>query len=243
MNLWRPGVRGERWLLRLGEILTRIASRRLPRRVRDERCREWMAELPVILHDPDGGRWPRRAARMLGYALDTIRGTTVGPKPARYQGTHSGKPDDWWVPVLAVAAVLVVLPGLVVLALALPGLYVYFAVRHGSSLGFQVFIWVFGGVNVAWLAIRRRRTPAALWLSPSLWLPATAMLIATGSIARIAAGDSHWRGTRLHAVTLANSAMDVTATVFFSIGLLAVARLLILRWAAWRDARRPAGNT
>ena len=52
---------------------------RLPREVREERCREWAAELPAILHDPQVRFAPRRAVRMLGYAADTLRGTAMTP--------------------------------------------------------------------------------------------------------------------------------------------------------------------
>jgi hypothetical protein len=62
-----------------GEYLVGRACRRLPREVREERCREWAAELPVILHDPQVRFAPRRAARMLGYAADTLRGTAMTP--------------------------------------------------------------------------------------------------------------------------------------------------------------------
>jgi hypothetical protein len=45
-------MRGERRLLRVAEFLVRLACRRLPEGVREERYQEWAAELPVILHDP-----------------------------------------------------------------------------------------------------------------------------------------------------------------------------------------------
>jgi hypothetical protein len=70
-------MRGERQLLRLGEYLVGRASRQLPRKARDERYREWAAELPVILRDPQVRFAPRRAIRMLAYAADTCRGTTL----------------------------------------------------------------------------------------------------------------------------------------------------------------------
>jgi hypothetical protein len=72
-------MRGERRLLRLGEYLVGRACQRLPQDVREERCREWAAELPVILHDPQIRFAPWRAARMLGYAADTRRGTAMAP--------------------------------------------------------------------------------------------------------------------------------------------------------------------
>jgi hypothetical protein len=67
-------VRGERALLRLGEYLLARACRQLPRRIRDERYREWAAELPIILHDPAIRPAPRRAVRMVIFAADTFRG-------------------------------------------------------------------------------------------------------------------------------------------------------------------------
>ena len=76
-------MRAERQLLRLGEHLVRRACRQLPGDVREERYREWAAELPAILHDPQVRFAPRRAVRMLGYAADTLRGTAMTPGTAR----------------------------------------------------------------------------------------------------------------------------------------------------------------
>jgi hypothetical protein len=76
-------MRGERLLLRLGEYLVGRACQRLPQDVREERYREWAAELPAILHDPQVRFAPRRAARMLGYAADTLRGTALAPGRAQ----------------------------------------------------------------------------------------------------------------------------------------------------------------
>jgi hypothetical protein len=84
-------MKGERGLLRAGELLVARAARRLPARVRDERYREWAAELPAILRDPSLGPPWRRAARMLGYALDTIRAAALRPDQDRYSGTHRGR--------------------------------------------------------------------------------------------------------------------------------------------------------
>jgi hypothetical protein len=74
-------MRGERQLLRLGEYLVDQACRRLPKDIRQERCQEWAAELPAILRDPQIRFAPHRAARMLAYAADTLRG--AGKTPAR----------------------------------------------------------------------------------------------------------------------------------------------------------------
>ena len=46
-------MRGDRSLLRIGGYLIGLASRLLPGEIRDERRREWTAELPAILRDPD----------------------------------------------------------------------------------------------------------------------------------------------------------------------------------------------
>jgi hypothetical protein len=76
-------MRGERALLRLGESLVRRACRRLSGPTRDDRYREWAAELPAILHDPGIRLAPHRAFRMLAYAADTLRGAALTPGPAR----------------------------------------------------------------------------------------------------------------------------------------------------------------
>jgi DivIVA domain-containing protein len=76
-------MRGERPLLRVGEYLIARACRHLPAGARDERYREWVAELPAILDDPDVRPAARRAARMLRYAAGTIRGTALAPGSGR----------------------------------------------------------------------------------------------------------------------------------------------------------------
>ena len=81
-------MRGEGRLLRIGEYLIARACRHLPAEARDERYREWAAELPAILRDPDVRPAARRAARMLGYASGTIRGTALTPGSARRVMAH-----------------------------------------------------------------------------------------------------------------------------------------------------------
>jgi hypothetical protein len=76
---------GERALLRIGEYLVDRACRCLPRETRKDRYREWAAELPAILHDPEIRFAPRRAVRMLGYAADTLRGAARTPGRARHR--------------------------------------------------------------------------------------------------------------------------------------------------------------
>ena len=95
-------MRGERQLLRLGDHLVGWACQRLPRDIREERYREWAAELPAILHDPQIRPAPRRAIRMLAYAADTLRGTPMTPVGARRRGP--GMPAVFIVAALAMVA-------------------------------------------------------------------------------------------------------------------------------------------
>jgi hypothetical protein len=67
---------------RLAGHLIRRACRRLPDDLRDERYREWAAELPAILHDPGVRFAPRRSARALRYAAGTIRSARHLPRAA-----------------------------------------------------------------------------------------------------------------------------------------------------------------
>jgi DivIVA domain-containing protein len=97
-------MRGEGRLLRIGEYLITRACRHLPPEARDERYREWVAELPAILRDPGVRPAPRRAARMLGYACGTIRGTALTPGSARRMLAHTARPA--WV-VLTTAVLIV----------------------------------------------------------------------------------------------------------------------------------------
>jgi hypothetical protein len=84
-------MRGERWLLRIGEFLVGRAARHLPAAARVERYQEWAAELPVILADPEIKPAAARAARMLWFAADTLRGAALGPGPVRHRGAHRGR--------------------------------------------------------------------------------------------------------------------------------------------------------
>jgi DivIVA domain-containing protein len=85
-------MRGERRLLRIGEYLIARACRHLPAEARDERYREWAAELPAILGDPSVRPAACRAARMLRYASGTIRGTALTPGSARRVMAHTAGP-------------------------------------------------------------------------------------------------------------------------------------------------------
>jgi hypothetical protein len=76
-------MRWERPLLRVGEYLVGRSCRRLPGPIRDERYREWTAELPAILNDPGTKPAVRRAVRMLCYAAGTIRAAALASGRAR----------------------------------------------------------------------------------------------------------------------------------------------------------------
>ena len=90
-------MRGERRLLRIGEYLIARACRHLPAGARDERYREWVAELPAILRDPGVRPAARRAARMLRYASGTIRGTALTPGSARRVTVLMARAAAWFI--------------------------------------------------------------------------------------------------------------------------------------------------
>lgn len=99
-------MRGERRLLRTGEYLIARACRHLPAEARDERYREWAAELPAILQDPDVRPAARRAARMLRYASGTIRGTALTPGSARRVMAHTAGTAATFIATLLVCYLL-----------------------------------------------------------------------------------------------------------------------------------------
>jgi hypothetical protein len=65
--------RAERAASRLAEHLIGLACRSLPGDMRDERYREWVAELPAIAGDPGIRFVLWRAVRALSYAAGTYR--------------------------------------------------------------------------------------------------------------------------------------------------------------------------
>ena len=70
---------------RAAERIIRRACRRLPGDIRDERYREWAAEVPAILHDPDIRFALLRSARALRFAAGTITSARHTPGAIRYQ--------------------------------------------------------------------------------------------------------------------------------------------------------------
>jgi hypothetical protein len=174
---------GERCALRAGEYLVRRACRRLPARVREERYQEWVAELPVILHDPEVRPAARRVARMLCFAADTLRGTTLAPGSYRYRGAHQGR-ADWgvlWLPVFAAM-------------LACLG-YVAYLMIFGPSLGRDTALWAFFLVNFI-VRLARRRPDAAT----GRWWAAGWLAVSTGNLAQGLAGSLGWGHPLLFAV-------------------------------------------
>jgi len=66
----------------IAELLIRAACRRLPRDVREERRREWSAELLAILDDPAVRVAALRRARALRYAAGICRSAGRLHRPA-----------------------------------------------------------------------------------------------------------------------------------------------------------------
>ena len=150
---------------RIAEHLIRRACRHLPGDTRDERCREWTAELPAILHDRDVRVPILRSARTLSYAIGIVRSTrhprgTAGiyPRDTR-QPAIFPRPDGVFLALAAVAlwftlaALGTAFPSsfsspspwmpLVLAAVFLPGLLFVMAIVR----------------FVLWLRRRRRHTP------------------------------------------------------------------------------------
>jgi hypothetical protein len=157
---------GERYALRAGEYLVWLACRRLPARIRQEQYREWLAELPVILRDPDTGPAPVRVVRMLAFAADTLRGTALAPDA--YRGAHRGRgtaaKDLRWL-----GTGLLLLGGLLgglLFLLAYEGCII-FQLATGPNLAFSVPLVL---VNLGFFAascIPRWASPGRRWYSMS----------------------------------------------------------------------------
>ncbi|HKD88683.1 MAG TPA: hypothetical protein VKB62_09150 [Streptosporangiaceae bacterium] len=141
-------MRGERQLLQLGEYLVGRACQRLPQGTRADRYREWAAELPAILHDPQVRFAARRALRMLGYAADTFRATTGAS---------------------AMSAALLRSPA--VLMAVFVGLYVYAGpwLALGSGSAHRNAFQVIAAVVLAVLAFRGSRVARVLMIADSIF--------------------------------------------------------------------------
>ncbi len=81
------------WVQRLAEYLITRACRRLPGDLAEDRYREWAAELPAILDDPEIRSGLRRAVRALSYAAGISRSTRrAAPRPRQHDRRRSGSP-------------------------------------------------------------------------------------------------------------------------------------------------------
>jgi hypothetical protein len=180
---------GGRWALSAGEYLVARACRRLPARIREERYREWVAELPVILHDRDAGPAPRRVVRMLAFAADTLRGTTLAAGAYQYQGAHrrGGFENNH-----ALAISLLTVSGLLAL-LAFEGWMVYQLI-FGASLIFSASLTVLG--LFYFIRGRIRRSDSA----GESWFQAVALAQGTSLSVRAAASQYGWGHPLLFAV-------------------------------------------
>ena len=162
-------MKGERYALRVGGFLVTRASRRLPTRIRAQRHQEWLAELPAILHDRAAGSAPRRLARMLAFAADTLRGATFGSNSCQYQGAHRSGTVKYTgavatfllLPLIVLGVVLALLLGVSVV-LAWEAWIVYQAF-HGANLYGSLSLLL---VSVAFLVlnvVRPRGAGARCW--------------------------------------------------------------------------------
>ena len=76
----------------LARCLIRLACSRLPRGTRDDRYREWTAELHAIVHDPEIPSRARRHVRGLLYAADQSRGARqLGQRPGPALRAYANK--------------------------------------------------------------------------------------------------------------------------------------------------------
>ena len=176
-------MRGERYALRAGEYLVSRACRKLPARIREGRYQEWLAELPVILHDREAGPAPLRVVRMLAFAADTLRGTTLAPDA--YRGAHRGgavKTIRW----LAVGLLLLsALLGTLLALLAYEG-YIIYQLIAGASLIFGATL-----VLVHLASFSASRMPR--WdIATTSWYSMGKVAAGAGLLVRAIASQSGW---------------------------------------------------
>lgn len=188
-------MRGERYALRAGEYLVSRACRRLPARIREERYQEWLAELPVILHDRGAGPASLRVVRMLAFAADTLRGTTLAP--GAYSGAHRGahlggaaKTIRW---VAAGLLLLGALLGPLLALLAYEGFIIYQLIA-GASLIFSATLVLVHLASLAASRIPRWDTATINWYSMGK------VAAGTGLLVRAIASQSGWGHPLLFAI-------------------------------------------
>jgi hypothetical protein len=167
-------MNGRRWVLSAGEYLVGRASRYLPPSTREQRHQEWSAELPVILEDPGVRPAARRAARMLWFAIDTLRGAAIARYTAAGRHAHrdaDGKARDRLTRegLLGIVA----LPAL----LAVGGYFIYTAVSGPLLTNAVPFLVSFALVSLVLLASRRLRGIGSPWFAVSAVVMGTGLLL------------------------------------------------------------------
>jgi hypothetical protein len=197
-------MRGEGRALRAGEYLVSLACRRLPARIREERYQEWLAELPVIVHDRDAGPAPLRVLRMLAFAAGTLRGTTLAP--GAYRGAHRGGPVKtirWLATGLLLLGALLCVP---LYLLAWEG-YIIDQLITGASVAVGATLALTS--LVCFTAIRairirkRRHTAAADWWNTTVasWYSGGKVAAGAGLLARAIPGRPGGGHPLLFAIT------------------------------------------
>ena len=211
-----PGMKGERGLLRLGEWLVTWASRCLPARVREERRREWLGELPVILRDPGTRHGWQRAARMLGYAADTLRAAAVGPRPAPHHGTHrAGNPNAEALKVVGMLLFLLILPVAVGFVIWLAVVDTRFAPLWGLSCGWAI------PALITYRSTRRSGFP--------IWAVAALAVSSAVHLALIAAHGYGWLAAHSVLSSVLGDGVDTLVCVCWGVVALMWVRAAILR--------------
>jgi hypothetical protein len=197
-------MRGERQALRAGEYLVSQACRRLPARIREERYQEWLAELPVILHDRDAGPAPLRMVRMLAFAAGTLRGTTLAPGAYRgaHRGAHRGgsaKTIRWLATGLLLLGALPCAP---LFLLAWEG-YIIDQLITGGGVAVGATLALTSLACFTAIRIRKRRhTAAADWWDTAAgsWYSTGKVAAGAGLLFRAIAGQSGWGHPLLFAI-------------------------------------------
>jgi hypothetical protein len=173
------------------------ACRKLPARIREERYQEWLAELPVILHDREAGPAPLRVVRMLAFAADTLRGTTLAP--GAYRGAHRGAHRDGAVKTIRWLAVGLLLLGALLTLLTLLALlayegYIIYQLIAGASLIFSVTLVLVHLASFAASRIPRTDIATASWYSMGK------VAAGAGLLVRAIASQSGWGHPLLFAI-------------------------------------------
>jgi hypothetical protein len=148
----------------------------------------------VILHDRDAGPAPLRVVRMLAFAADTLRGTTLAP--GAYRGAHRGAHPGGAVKAIRwLATGLLLLGALLCPLLALLAYegYIAYQLIAGASL---VFSATFVLVHLAAFAASRipRRTATASWYSMGK------VAAGVGLLVRAIASEARWGHPLLFAI-------------------------------------------